>query len=161
MIRAAIVFVLGVSAPVVAGDLVGQIVPPYPDGLVQQQGSCVSDHPGYDHLCDYAVGVLADGEGRPKYVVAVQSQGRQGDVPMWRVLDAIRYPAMAADAYLGHGTCRIHGQADSAIVAVVGYGGEVEWFDDVRRAWRLDFRQRRLVPIPVAGIQCANEGFGL
>jgi len=158
---AVMLLMAAVATTVAPGDLIGQVVPPYPGGLVSQQGSCVSDRPGYDHLCDYAISVLADGRGKPKYVVAEQSQGHQGDLPLWRVLDAIPYPTMEADAYLGHGTCRIHGQADSAIVAVVGYGGEVEWFDDVRQAWRLDFKQRRLVAIPVAGIQCANEGFGL
>ena len=158
----AVMLVLGAVATTVApGDLIGRVVPPYPDGLVSQQGSCVSNRPGHDHLCDYALGVLADGEGRPRYVIAEQSLGHRDGIPSWRVLDAMPYPQLEAGTFLAHGSCRIDGAPDGAIVAVVGHGGEVEWFDDVRRAWRLDFGSGRLVAIAVEGMTCANEGFGL
>ena len=153
------------TIPAAATELIGQEVPPYPDGLVSRQGSCVTDSPGYEHVCDYQLALVEDADGTPRYVVAGQAVGHDANGPRWRVLDAIVHPGLAADEYLALGACRLHGTADDepdpAIVAVVGFGGDVEWFDDVRRAWRLDFAQQRLVELPVAGVQCANEGYGL
>ncbi len=167
-VAASLIALLG-TLPAAATDLVGQEVPPYPDGLVSRQGSCVTDVQGYEHVCDYALGLVEDADGRPRYIVAERSLGHDANGPRWRVLDAIPHPDMAADEYLALGTCRLRGAPDDeaddepgpAIVAVVGLGGDVEWFDDVRRAWRLDFAQKRLVEMPGAGIQCANEAYGL
>ena len=153
------------TLPAAASDLIGRDVPPYPDGLASRQGSCVTDVQGYEHVCDYGLALVEDADGDPRFVVAEQSLGHDANGPRWRVLDAIPYPEVAAGEYLALGTCRLRGARDDdpgpAIVAVVGIGGDVEWFDDVRRAWRLDFAQKRLVEMPVAGIECANEGYGL
>ena len=153
------------AIPATATELVGQEVPPYPDGLASRQGSCVTDKPGYEHVCDYGLALVEDADGKPRYVVAEQSIGHAGTQARWRVLDAIPHPELAADEYLAMAACRLRDapgdEPGPAIVAVVGFGGDVEWFDDVRRAWRLDFAQKRLVGMPVAGIECANEGYGL
>ena len=153
------------TMPAMATGLIGRVVPPYPDGLASRQGSCVTDTPGYEHVCDYGLALVEDAGGKPRYVVAEQSLGHAAKQPRWRVLDVIPHPELAADEYLALGACRLQGAPadgpDPAIVAVVGFGGDVEWFDDVRRAWRLDFAQKRLVGMPVAGIECANEGYGL
>ena len=163
-VAASLIALLG-TLPAAATDLVGKEVPPYPDGLVSRQGSCVTDTPGYAHVCDYGIALVDDADGRPRYIAAKQALGHDANGSRWRVLDAIPYPDVAADEYLALGACRLRGtpegEPDPAMVAVVGFGGDVEWFDDVRRAWRLDFAQKRLVEMPVAGIQCANEGYGL
>jgi hypothetical protein len=163
-LAAALLALLGLL-PATASDLVGREVPPYPDGLVSRQGICVSDMQGYEHVCDYGWAIVEDAEGHPRYLVAGQSIGHDANGPRWRVLDAIPHPDMAGDEYLALGTCRLRGIPDAepvpAIVAVVGVGGDVEWFDDVRRAWRLDFARKRLVEAPVAGLECANEGYNL
>jgi hypothetical protein len=151
--------------PATASDLIGREVPPYPDGLASSEGSCVTDMQGYEHVCDYGIALVDDAVGRARYIVAKQSLGHDASGARWRVLDAIPHPDMAGDEYLALGTCRVRGTPDEepvpAIVAVVRVGGDVEWFDDVRRAWRLDFARKRLVEVPVAGLECANEGYNL
>ena len=153
------------TLPAAATDLIGLEIPPYPDGLASSQGSCVTDMHGYEHVCDYGIALVDDADGRPRYIFAKQSLGHDARGRRWRVLDVIPHPDVAADEYHALGTWRLRGapdeEPDPAIVAVVGLGGDVEWFDDVRRAWRLDFAQKRLVELPLAGIECANEGYGL
>lgn len=161
-VAASLLALLG-TLPAAATDLVGLEVPPYPDGLASRQGSCVTDMQGYEHVCDYGIALVDDAVGRPRYIVAKQSLGHDASGARWRVLDVIPHPDVAADEYLALGACRLRGapEPDPAIIAVVGLGGDVEWFDDVRRAWRLDFARKRLVDMPVAGLQCANEAYGL
>ena len=80
---------MSVLAPlsVAATDLVGRVVPPYPAGLDELGGSCVSDSTDPARVCDYSVGVLAspardaggDGEQarqRPDPAVAATAQAR-------------------------------------------------------------------------------------
>ena len=52
---------MSVLAPlsVTAADLVGRVMPPYPAGLDELGGSCVSDSVEPARVCDYSVGVLA------------------------------------------------------------------------------------------------------
>ena len=66
----------------VAVELVGKTMPPYPDGLREVGGACLSDSTDAGHVCDYSIGLLADANADPdaeplmRYVIA----GRMADM---------------------------------------------------------------------------------
>lgn len=150
------------ALPAGAVDLVGKTAPPYPDGMTSSMGTCVTDTAGLEHVCDYGIAIVDDAKGIHRLVIAQQSLGLHGAA--WRVLDTLTYPPLRKDEQLSIGTCRAHGSEDTSILAVVGSGSgdeDAEFLGRVREAWRLDFAKKRFVPIPVAGIDCLNESYGL
>ena len=151
---------LWLAASLDASALVGQVVPPYPDGLVSRSGTCLAREPGDAHVCDYGVGLLEDAQGHARYVLAEQAAGVGGDGhPAWRVLDVMPYPPMGPDRVLAIAQCERDGVADGAILAVVALRDR-EWLEPAEHAWRLDFASGRFVEIATAGLRCMNEGYG-
>lgn len=57
--------------------------------------------------------------------------------------------------------CRVNGQNDNLIVALVSTKGAGAYFTNVRKAWRADKKTDRFVAIPVKGVDCASDEFGL
>jgi len=156
------------ALPAHAGDgsLVGLTLPPYPEGLGELQGTCLSDSEEYERICDYAIAVLGrqddpDRDATPFHVVAQRSLGRDGDLPRWRVTDALPYPHAAAGYFLQIGTCRVDGTDDGNVAALVRHDTDAEYSGDVTWARRLDFDSGRLQEIEPARIDCLNEGLGL
>lgn len=148
------------------GSLVGLDMPPYPDGLRELQGTCLSDSDEYARVCDYGIAVLGtmDDPGRdatPRHVVAQRSLGRDGDQPRWRVTDAVAYPQAGKDYWLQVGTCRIDGVDDGNVAALVRHDAGDEHSGDVAWARRLDFASGRLQEIDPARVDCRNEGLGV
>ncbi|MET0717506.1 MAG: hypothetical protein ABWY34_03780, partial [Pseudoxanthomonas sp.] len=73
-----------------AVELIGKTVPPYPQGLQDIGGSCLSDSADPAHVCDFSIGLLADAtadpnfEATPRYVVAGRMAGREGPLALWK-----------------------------------------------------------------------------
>lgn len=147
------------------GSLVGLDMPPYPDGLRELQGTCLSDSDDPARVCDYGIAVLGtmdepDVDAVPRHIVAQRSLGRDGDLPRWRITDAVPYPQTGKDYWLQIGTCRVDGKDDGNVAALVRHA-DAEYSDDVTRAWRLDFGSGRLQDIDPASVDCLNEGLGV
>jgi hypothetical protein len=166
LLTAVLPFVL-LASPARAGEgsLVGLDVLPYPDGLRELQGTCLSDSDDPARVCDYGIAVLGtmedpDADAVPRHIVAQRSLGRDGDSPRWRITDAVAYPPTGKDYWLQIGTCRIQGRDDGNVAALVHHA-EAEYSNDVARAWRLDFGSGRLQDIDPASVDCLNEGLGV
>ena len=165
----AAVLALALCAPPVRaedGSLIGIAMPPYPDGLRELQGTCLSDSDEYARVCDYGIAVLGtmddpDRDATPRHVVAQRSLGRDDDQPRWRVTDAQPYPPAAAGDFLQIGTCRVDGDNDRNLAALVRHDAEAEYSADVTWALRLDFASGRLQEIDPARVDCLNEGLGI
>lgn len=147
-------------------DLIGRVMPPYPAGLDELGGSCVSASAGAAHVCDYSVGVLATpavdqaGEPVPRFVVAGQLAGRDGARAQWRITDAQPYPAGRSDYYLQFGTCRVNGRDDAHVAALVRQHDTVtEWLKDVAWAGRLRLPDARFDMLDVRTVDCINEAY--
>lgn len=155
------------SSGACASELIGRVVPPYPDGLHDIGGSCISDSDDYAHVCDYSIGVLAaaadpGAEPAPRYVVAAKMAGRDGQSARWQITDAHPYPKAAEGYYLQFGTCRVHGKEDGRLAAVVRQKMDKEYSDDVIWARRFDLQSGKLVEVHPAAVDCINEAyFGL
>jgi hypothetical protein len=163
----AFAFALSASATRAGGDsLIGLEIPPDPAGLRELQGTCLSDSDDPARVCDYGIAVLgtmgdADGDAVPQHIVAQRSLDRDGDQPRWRITDAVAYPRTGKDHWLQIGTCRVDGNDDGNVAALVRHDAGAEYSDDVTRAWRLDFASGRLQDIDPASVDCVNEGLGV
>ncbi len=151
---------------VTAADLVGRVMPPYPAGLDELGGSCVSDSTDPAHVCDYSVGVLAspaddaDGEPIPRFVVAGQLAGRHGARAQWRITDAVPYPTSRAGYYLQFATCRVNGRDDARVAAIVRqHDAAGEWLKDVAWAGRLRLPDARFDVLDARTVDCINEAY--
>ncbi len=144
-----------VPAAALADGLVGTTIPPYPTGVVHEQGACLAD-------CDFSIGILEDSNNVPQTLFGARLAGRdEAGKARWTVTDALPYPRMPEGYLLAMTTCEVDGKQDETIVAAVR-GSEVEeWLDDVIWARRLDLATGKFVEHANSGVRCLNEGWGL
>lgn len=145
--------------------LVGQVVPPYPDGLQDIGGSCVSDSIDPAHVCDHAITVLADADGDPerepvpRYVIAGRMAGRDGPRARWEITDAVPYPSNQPGYYLQFGSCRLNRQGDHRVAAMVRQHGMQPWLTDIAWAGRIELSSGRFTVLDAKAVDCLNEAY--
>ena len=152
-----------------AGDLVGQIVPPYPAGLHDIGGSCMTLTPGYAHVCDYSVGVLADAANDDdidqtltpviRWLVVGRMVGRDGAQARWLITDAVAYPKAEAGFHLQMGSCRLAGREDDRVIAVVRDDDAGELLTDVHWARRVELPVGKFTELDPRAVDCLNEAY--
>lgn len=158
------------SSGAYASELIGRIVPPYPDGLRDAGGTCISESDDYAHVCDYSIGVLAadvggeaegdpEAEPAPRYVVAAKLAGRDGQSALWKITDVQPYPEVVKGYHLQFGSCRVHGKADGRLAAIVRQDTDTEYLTDVIWARRLDLQSGKLAEVHQAAVDCINEAY--
>lgn len=149
-----------------AVELIGKTVPPYPSGLRDVGGSCLSDSADPAHVCDFSIGLLADADPDPgaepvlRYVVAGRMAGREGAQALWKITDAQAYPKVEKGYYWQAGSCRVDQADDAKVIAVVRQGAEQEYLTDVAWARRLDLNSGKFSVLDPARVDCVNEGYG-
>ena len=170
--RAWLTLLLSLALPQAAGavGLVGKTMPPYPEGLREVGGTCLSDSTDTSHVCDYSIGLLADAspdrddepDAEPvmRYVIAGRLAGRDGPLALWTITDAQAYPKAAKGFFWQAGSCRVDKVDDAKVIAVVRQGLEQEYLGDVAWARRLDLKSGKFEVIDPARVDCINEGYG-
>ncbi|MET0656281.1 MAG: hypothetical protein ABWX88_10850 [Pseudoxanthomonas sp.] len=149
-----------------AVELIGKTVPPYPEGLQDIGGSCLSDSADPAHVCDFSIGLLADAtadpnfEATPRYVVAGRMAGREGPLALWKITDAQAYPKVGKGYFWQAGSCRVDKVEDAKVIAVVRQGTEGEYLTDIAWARRLDLKSGTFAVLDPSRVDCVNEGFG-
>lgn len=149
-----------------AVELIGMTVPPYPNGLRDVGGSCLSDSKDPEHVCDFSIGLLADAGNDPnlepvlRYVVAGRMVGRDGPLALWKLTDAQTYPKVGKEYFWQAGSCRVDKVDDGKVVAVVRQGGEHEYLTDIAWARRLNLESGKFSTIDPVRVDCINEGYG-
>lgn len=148
-----------------ASALIGQIVPPYPDGLVEIGGGCVPGAEGYEHVCDFGIAMLgsgaADGQAAmARYVVASRKAPPAGKDPRWEVLDAVDAPSLKPGDQLQLGGCKLDGKDAAGLIAAVRYGAG-EQSTDLQWVRRFDTAAGKLVEVEAARVSCANPAAGV
>lgn len=163
---------LSVALPQMAGavELVGKTVPPYPEGLREVGGACLSDSSDPGRVCAYSIGVLADADVDPgpgpdaepsmRYVTAGRLAGRDGPSALWKITDAQDYPRVAEGFFWQAGTCRVDRIEDANVIAVVRQDLEQAYLTDVAWARRLDQKSGKFAVLDPARVDCVNEGYG-
>lgn len=136
---------------------IGKIVPPYPRGTVEQQGTCIGTG---DAVCRHKIDVLLDPQSGIRTVLLVEEVPHFGDGPLGRVVDGLEFVGLDEALQFAVGLCQRGGRDDGRVLAVVDPRTETEWFDAPLHAWRADPATGRLQPLAVDGVRCRNEGFG-
>ena len=166
----ALLLSLALPQTAAAVELVGKTMPPYPDGLREVGGACLSGSADPGHVCDYSIGLLADAsadrdddpdaEPLMRYVTAGRLAGRDGATALWKITDAQAYPKVAKGFFWQAGTCRVDKVGDARVIAVVRQGLEQEYLSDVAWARRLDLKSGKFEAVDPARVDCINEGYG-
>lgn len=72
-----------------------------------------------------------------------------------------KQPAIPRGYSLNFGQCKVGDELRDDVLAIVKHGRTREWSGDVRAVWVADPKARAFVPMPVRGVVCRDEGFGL
>lgn len=143
-------------------SLIGKVVPPYPDGLRSNTGSCVGSGMEPEELCARSIVTLDDGEDRTLQLLAAQFVDRVGDEPRWRITDAVPYPVLRRDELVAISTCQRDGIDDAGVLAIIDTGAEgatgLDMLPAVRWAMRLDRKTGKFTRIAPSRVRCYNEG---
>lgn len=148
------------------GNLVGRMMPPYPAGLDELQGSCIPGGPDRTQICDHSIAVLGHRPSDPtrqpvsRWIVSTRNLDRDARQPRWFVTDAVAAPKPRAGYELQIASCRIDRTEAPTVIAFVRHR-EGEFSRDVRWAWQYDLAAGKLVPVDAKRVDCVNEGAGL
>lgn len=147
-------------------SLVGKTVPPYPAGLDELQGSCISGGPLPAQVCDYSLTVVgrfaadrAQGATATQ-VLALRNLDSGARQARWTVTGAVAVPKPRKGYELQIGTCRVDRVDSPNVVAFVRHGDR-EYSRDVRWARQFDIASGMLVPVESKRVDCINEGLGV
>jgi hypothetical protein len=143
-----------------AVDLVGKVVPPYPEGTDSRSGSCVGQALGPGRTCDYAIGTLSEDDFEEIAILAQRKTGESDGKAIWIVTDQIPWPLMEENEHLSIGTCRLNGESISPLTAVVKVS-DSEWFAATGWARSLNLETGKFEEVNASNIECINEGWGL
>ena len=147
-------------------ELIGKTMPPYPEGLQDVGGICVTDPGGQGRVCDFSIGFVGDAGADPaleplvRYIVAGRMTGRDGGKALWKITDALAYPKVAKGFSWQAGSCRVGKVADDKVVAIARHDNEQEYLDVVAWARRLDLATGKFQVVDPASVDCINEGYG-
>ena len=149
-----------------AAALVGLVVPPYPDGLVEIAGSCVPSGAGNDRLCDFGIAMLGDAaKGADAAMARFVTAARHADPgadgkPRWQVVDAVEVPQLPPGYDLQLGACKLDGKDAPGLIAVVRHGAG-DTSTDLKWVRRFDTDAGKLVDVEAAKVSCADPAAGL
>lgn len=138
---------------------IGAIVPPYPEGERETQGSCIGSVDAPGGVCGHALAVIDDAQSGLRTVLALRAAKHFGDAPLWQVVDALEPDALVDRAVdVAVATCQVDGADDGDVLALVR-PVEAEWLPALQ-AWRFDTAAGRLLDLSAGTVRCRNEGFG-
>ena len=137
-------------------DLVGAVYPPLPNGYVDKGGGLFPDEGTSAHAINYL-------EGPSGKLVVLKRKVKKAEHPeaRWKILAAMRYPETDSSQALIVLDCKLGGEPDPEVMAVVDYEPDAQELTVVHRAWRADRSAGAFAPMPVAGVSCVNESYGL
>jgi len=141
-----------------ARDLIGSIVPPFPDELKNEGGACISRSLGADKVCEFSIGVLRGLSGRLLYV-GKSAPRTDPKKARWLVTDAMPYPTVPRGHQVIFGGCQRNGLSNEAILAVAKTT-DTEWYNVIRFAYEVNLNTGLFEETSPVGIRCINEGWG-
>lgn len=147
------------SQACMAIELIGSIVPPFPEGWKDESGACISISLGTDRICEYSIGTLrADGT----LIAYIGKSAPRVDPKKGRslVTDQLSFPRIPRGHDIVFANCERDGKRDETVLALVKTT-KTEWWSQVLSAYRADLNTGRFEKIPTKGIRCLNEGWGV
>jgi hypothetical protein len=149
---------IGASIPGQAAELVGSIVPPYPDGTWEESGACIGGAE-QSASCDRNVAVLANANRKLGIFSGALRRGADGGT-RWLVLDYIPYPRVPKGSDLAFAVCRNNGgETDPSVIAVVRESRK-EWLQATDWAYRIERESGKFVRVDPRNVVCINTALG-
>lgn len=156
VLAAAFALASGFATPVHAADLVGSVVPPYPDGLQEWQGSCLGPTREKDDPCAVSVALLGDADAKITTIIATRLDHHDNaGHAVWQVTDVTAYPRQPDGFTFAMSTCAEDGVPDPSLMAMVRVSDADAW-RDATWAVRLDIESGRFEPVDPGRISCTN-----
>lgn len=153
-----------IAKPVGAAAIVGRMMPPYPEGLIEVQGVCVPGGEAPERICDFGIAVLGREAIEPStsgaYLVASRNVEPDAQQPLWKITDALDAPIATAGHELQLGGCRLDGELRSDVVALVRHGAS-EYSADIGWAKRLNIETGKFLDIELDRVDCIDPGYGI
>ncbi len=148
------------SCALSADTLEGKVIPPYPDGLESKTGACVAHALGLIHACDYSVSDLRHPDKEPHAILVKKKIGAKANKPVWKITDQIDYPPLKPGEFLSISTCKLNGEPDPAVLAVVAEQ-DVEWLMASTWAGKVDLENGEIAKISPKAVECENGLWGI
>jgi hypothetical protein len=142
-----------------ATEIIGSIVPPFPEGWKDEGGACISNTLGSERICDYSIGILRK-DGELVLYFGKSAPRIEPEKARWHVIDRMPYPKISKTQQVVLGNCERDGKHDGAIIAIVKRT-DTEWYSIVQNAYKANFITGRFEKISAKGIRCINEGWGV
>lgn len=141
------------SLPAVASGLIGSIVPPYPNHMSSNMGSCI---PHGDEFCAYSIASLSKDDGSVVAVLAKQFINDIAGEPSWKIIDMLDAPAQNDGLIWAFEECHIDGAQDFSVVGLVSYKDMGGWLEADKTIWavQLDVSTQKLVMPEPSRVEC-------
>ena len=84
-------------------------------------------------------------------------------MPLWKLLDTLQL--QGTELNIGWtGNVMLNGRIDNELNVLLP--DDIDWidteiFDTVKQAWRFDRIRKKIIEIPVKGIKCKNDMYGI
>ena len=113
---------------------------------------------------DYGVHVLQNDKKRITYLLFDELSARNNSgMPLWKLLDTLQL--QGTELNIGWtGNVMLNGRIDNELIVLLP--DDIDWidteiFDMVKQAWRFDRIRKKIIEIPVKGIRCKNDMYGI
>ena len=143
-------------------NIVGTVVPPYPQGFDSFEGTCIPGTQKPVNACKYTIGILQTSrdDRRVGIFAGVYDRLEQERV-RWKVTDYIAYPDVPDGHTFAQVGCQLNGTEDETVIAVIDSShdsgmdpaglGQAVW------ARKLNVATGKLVEIKSSSVQCLVE----
>lgn len=146
-----------IAAPVWASELIGTTVPPYPNHLTSDMGSCI---PYGDEFCAYSIASLNKQDGSVAAVAAKQFINDVDGEPIWKIIDVLDAPTHADGQMWAFEECHVDGTLDPSLIGLVTFKDIGGWIETGETVWaaRFDVEAKKLVMPELSKVQCVLPG---
>ena len=153
---AMLLFVLPAAAT--ATDLIGTIVPPYPEGTESRMGQCIEDASG--DICAFSVSTLNANDGTVVAILAKALSHRVEGTAHWHVLDVHDAPQLEEGQMWAIEECVKDGTPDPATIGIVAYRDMGGWIETGETVWaiRFDRESQKLTELDPDAVECILPG---
>lgn len=145
-----------------SANIVGTVVPPYPQGFDSFEGICIAGMEDPVNACKYTIGILQTSRDDKGVGIFAGVYDRfEQDRTRWKVTDSIAYPNVPDGHIFTQVGCQLNGAEDETVIAVVDSSRD-SGMDPAglgRAVWarKLNVATGKLVEIKPSSVQCLAE----
>ncbi|MHA6692905.1 hypothetical protein [Devosia sp. A449] len=157
MVSAAVVATLAFTIPVNAAELVGAIVPPYPNGMLSDMGTCI---PMEEDFCAYSIAALNEQDGSVSAVLGQKLLDHAEGIPSWEIIASLDVPEQAEGQLWAFEECYVDDVPDPSVIGLVRAKDMDGWLQTEDTLWavRFDVRSNQLIQLDSAHVKCVLPG---